>query len=69
MNLDTLEAGDTVAITLKITSVDGKVKLDEGHKVILKEYPTNLKVLGRGVLNFVEVERPIDNLVLPQDNK
>ena len=58
MNFDNLEKGDIVEISLKITSVKNIIKLDESHKVLLKEYPDDKKVLGRGVLNFVEVDLP-----------
>jgi hypothetical protein len=68
MNFDTLEKGDTIAMTLKIIALDGKVKLDEGHKIILKEYPDNMKVVGRGVLNLIEVEKPQVDLAM-QDIK
>ena len=60
MNFDTLEKNDTVTMSVKITSLDGKVKLDETHNIILKEYPDNMKVIGRGVLNLIEVEKPQD---------
>jgi len=58
IGLENMEKGDIVSVRIIITDKDGKDKFNEGHRIILKEYPDNMKVIGRGVLNLIEVEKP-----------
>lgn len=58
IGLENIEKGDKITVSIKVKDKDDVIKFDESHRIIMKEYPQGTKVVGRGVLNLIEVEIP-----------
>lgn len=55
IGLENIVKGDKVMVQITVKDKDEVIKFDEKHRIILKEYPDNGRVVGRGVLNLIEV--------------
>jgi len=57
IGLENIEKGDKVIVQITVKDALDVTKFDEKHRIILKEYPDNARVVGRGVLNLIEVPK------------